>query len=115
MLYPILPVFLTGTLGATATVVGIIDGFAQAVQNVVRGFSGYFSDKLQKRKGIALVGYALAALTATGACRPASSGQREGTTATARRGLQAGEGARRDAAGAAGAGREGRRRRVPPP
>lgn len=62
MLYPILPIFLTGTLGATATVVGIIDGIAQAVQNVVQGFSGWLSDKLQKRKGIALVGYALAAI-----------------------------------------------------
>jgi MFS family permease len=62
MLYPILPIFLTGTLGATATVVGIIDGIAQAIQNVVQGFSGWLSDKLQKRKGIALVGYALAAL-----------------------------------------------------
>jgi MFS family permease len=62
MLYPILPIFLTGTLGATATVVGIIDGIAQAVQNVVQGFSGWLSDKLQRRKGVALVGYALAAI-----------------------------------------------------
>src|SRR5204862_2247062 len=46
MLYPILPIFLTGTLGATATVVGIIDGIAQAIQNVVQGFSGWLSDKL---------------------------------------------------------------------
>jgi MFS family permease len=62
MLYPILPVFLTQNLGATAMVVGIIDGIAQAIQNVVQGFSGWLSDKLQKRKGIALVGYALAAI-----------------------------------------------------
>jgi MFS family permease len=62
MLYPILPIFLTQNLGATATVVGIVDGVAQAIQNVVQGFSGWLSDKLQKRKGIALFGYALSAL-----------------------------------------------------
>lgn len=62
MLYPILPIFLTQHLGATAAIVGIVDGIAQAVQNVVQGFSGWLSDKLRNRKGIALVGYALSAL-----------------------------------------------------
>src|SRR5437763_548393 len=62
MLYPILPIFLTQNLGATAAIVGIVDGVAQAIQNVVQGFSGWLSDKLQRRKGIALVGYALAAI-----------------------------------------------------
>lgn len=62
MLYPILPIFLTQTLGATPAIVGVIDGCAQAVQNIVQGFSGWLSDKLQKRKGIALVGYVLSAL-----------------------------------------------------
>lgn len=62
MLYPILPIFLTQNLGATATIVGIVDGIAQAIQNVVQGFSGWLSDRLRRRKGIALVGYALAAL-----------------------------------------------------
>ncbi|MBN9121490.1 MAG: MFS transporter [Planctomycetes bacterium] len=62
MLYPILPIFLTQNLGATATVVGAVDGVAQAVQNVVQGFSGWLSDRLRRRKGIALVGYVLAAV-----------------------------------------------------
>ncbi|MFZ0840096.1 MAG: hypothetical protein WAM77_21735 [Xanthobacteraceae bacterium] len=34
MLYPVLPIFLTQTLGATGSVVGLIDGFAQATQNI---------------------------------------------------------------------------------
>ena len=62
MLYPVLPVFLTQTLKATGSIVGLVDGFAQAMQNIVQGFSGALSDKLQKRKGIALAGYLTAAV-----------------------------------------------------
>jgi MFS family permease len=62
MLYPILPVFLTQTLKASGSIVGLIDGFAQATQNIVQGFAGTLSDKMQRRKPIALVGYFLAAI-----------------------------------------------------
>jgi MFS family permease len=63
MLYPVLPVFLTQTLKASGSVVGLVDGFAQATQNIVQGFSGALSDKLQKRKPLALLGYFLAAIS----------------------------------------------------
>jgi hypothetical protein len=43
-LYPILPVFLTQTLKASGSIVGLVDGFAQATQNVVQGFPGGLSD-----------------------------------------------------------------------
>lgn len=62
MLYPVLPVFLTQTLKASGTIVGLLDGFAQATQNIVQGFSGALSDKLQKRKPVAIAGYLLAAI-----------------------------------------------------
>ena len=62
MLYPVLPIFLTQTLQASGSAVGLIDGVAQATQNIVQGFSGWLSDKLQKRKSIALSGYVLAAI-----------------------------------------------------
>ena len=62
MFYPVLPVFMTQTLKASGSIVGLVDGFAQATQNIVQGFSGALSDKLQKRKSIALVGYLLAAI-----------------------------------------------------
>jgi len=62
MLYPILPVFLTQTLKASGSVVGLIDGIAQATQNIVQGFAGTLADKLQRRKPVALVGYFLAAI-----------------------------------------------------
>ncbi len=63
MLYPVLPVFLTQVLGASGSIVGLIDGCAQATQNIVQGFAGALSDKLQRRKPIALVGYFLAAIS----------------------------------------------------
>jgi MFS family permease len=62
MLYPILPVFLTQVLHASGSIVGLVDGFAQAMQNIVQGFSGAISDHLQRRKPIALVGYLLSAI-----------------------------------------------------
>lgn len=63
MLYPVLPIFLTQTLGASASIVGLIEGIATATQNIVQGFSGWFADTIQKRKPVALVGYTLAALS----------------------------------------------------
>src|SRR3974390_3092403 len=62
MPYPVLPVLLTQTLRANGSIVGLVDGFAQATQNIVQGFSGALSDKLQRRKPIALIGYLLAAI-----------------------------------------------------
>jgi hypothetical protein len=62
MLYPVLPFFLTQTLKASGSIVGLVDGFGQATQNIVQGFSGTLSDKSQKRKTIALTGFLLAAL-----------------------------------------------------
>ena len=62
MLYPVLPVFLTQTLHASGSIVGLVEGVAQATQNIVQGFSGWLSDKLQKRKSLALAGYFLSAI-----------------------------------------------------
>jgi len=62
MLYPILPVFLTQVLHASGSVVGVVEGIAEATQNVVQGFSGWLSDKLQRRKALALIGYFLSAV-----------------------------------------------------
>ena len=62
MLYPVLPVFLTQVLHASGSIVGLVDGFAQATQNIVQGLSGAVADRLQRRKPVALAGYLLAAL-----------------------------------------------------
>lgn len=62
MLYPILPLFLTQELGAPRTAVGIIEGVADATQNIVQGASGWLADRIGRSKPIAIVGYVLAAL-----------------------------------------------------
>jgi MFS family permease len=62
MLYPVLPVFLTQMLHASGSIGGLVDGFAQATQNIVQGFSGTISDHLQRRKPVALAGYLMAAV-----------------------------------------------------
>lgn len=63
MLYPVLPIFLTQNLKADGSIVGIVEGIALATQNIIQGFSGWLSDKLQKRKPIAIFGYILAAVS----------------------------------------------------
>jgi MFS family permease len=62
MIVPILPLFLTQTLSASGSVVGLVEGIAGATQNITQGLSGPLSDKLQRRKSIALLGYLLAAI-----------------------------------------------------
>ena len=61
MLVPILPIFLTEILGASGSVIGLVDGVAQACRNFVGGFSGPVSDKLRRRKLIILFGHVLSA------------------------------------------------------
>jgi MFS family permease len=63
MIHAFLPVFLVSTLGASATVVGVIEGIAEGTGSVTRVFSGAISDWFGRRKLLALLGYGLAALT----------------------------------------------------
>lgn len=63
MLYPILPIFLTQYLGAGGVIVGLIEGVANATQNIEQGFAGWLSDEIHKRKSLAILGYSLAALS----------------------------------------------------
>ena len=63
MIHSLLPLFMVGTLGASAFAVGLIEGLAESTALIVKVFSGTLSDYLGKRKGLALFGYALGALT----------------------------------------------------
>ena len=63
MVHSLLPLFMVGTLGASALAVGLIEGLAESTALIVKVFSGALSDYLGKRKGLALFGYALGALT----------------------------------------------------
>lgn len=63
MIHSLLPLFMVGTLGASALVVGLIEGLAEATALIVKVFSGVLSDWWGRRKGLAVFGYALGALT----------------------------------------------------
>ncbi|MCA0324745.1 MAG: MFS transporter [Proteobacteria bacterium] len=63
MVHALLPLFMVGTLGASALVVGLIEGLAESTALIVKVFSGVLSDHLGKRKALAVFGYALGAFT----------------------------------------------------
>lgn len=63
MVHSLLPLFMVGTLGASAFMVGLIEGLAESTALIVKVFSGALSDYFGKRKGLALFGYSLGALT----------------------------------------------------
>lgn len=63
MIHSLLPVFLVVTLGTSVATVGLIEGIAEATAAVAKVFSGVLSDHLRQRKGLAILGYGLAALT----------------------------------------------------
>jgi MFS family permease len=63
MVHSLLPLFMVGTLGISVFAVGLIEGAAEATALIVKIFSGALSDYLGKRKGLAVVGYGLAAIT----------------------------------------------------
>lgn len=62
IIYPLLPVFLSTSLGASARAIGIIEGLAESISSLLKLFAGYFSDRLGKRKALVVAGYALASL-----------------------------------------------------
>jgi MFS family permease len=58
MVYPLIPFFLTLKLSAGPAILGLIEGVAESLASLLKVFSGYISDKLGKRKPIAIIGYA---------------------------------------------------------
>lgn len=63
MIHALLPIYLVTGLGASMLAVGVIEGIAEATAQIVKVFSGALSDRLGRRKPLALVGYGLAAIT----------------------------------------------------
>ena len=62
IIYPLLPLFLSVTLGASPWIVGLIEGGAESVSSFLKLFAGYWSDRRGTRKGPVVLGYALAGL-----------------------------------------------------
>jgi sugar phosphate permease len=63
LVHSLLPVFLVTALGASALVVGLIEGAAEATALIVKVFSGVLSDYWGRRKPLAVLGYGLGALS----------------------------------------------------
>lgn len=62
LIHSLLPIFITVTLGASATTLGLLEGVAESLAMVVKVFSGRLSDRLGRRMPLILAGYGLATL-----------------------------------------------------
>ncbi|MFZ5788909.1 MAG: MFS transporter [Acidobacteriota bacterium] len=60
MIYPLLPVFLTGVLGAGPAALGAIEGAAESTASVLKAVSGSWSDRVRRRKPLLVAGYGIA-------------------------------------------------------
>src|ERR1700704_296404 len=63
LIHGLLPLFLVLNLGASAAVLGLVEGIAEATAQISRVFSGWLSDRLGRRKALTVAGYGLAAIT----------------------------------------------------
>lgn len=63
MVFPLIPLFLTTVLGAGVYAVGIVEGAAETAASLLKVISGYWSDKIKKRKYFILFGYSLSSIT----------------------------------------------------
>jgi MFS family permease len=59
VIYPLMPVYLSQVLGASALSLGIIEGVAEGINSLLKILSGWWSDRLTKRRPIVILGYAL--------------------------------------------------------
>ena len=60
MIHAVLPLFVVGTLGASAALLGLLEGVAEATAQISKLFSGVLSDRWRNRKHLALLGYGMA-------------------------------------------------------
>lgn len=65
MIFPLIPFFLTVELGATALLFGVFEGARESTSSLLKVFSGHWSDRLGRRKGLVVSGYGLSALAKT--------------------------------------------------
>ncbi len=57
MVYPLIPLYLISKLGASPAILGLIEGVAESLASILKVSSGYFSDKIRRRKPITILGY----------------------------------------------------------
>jgi len=59
MMIQLIPLYLTGSLGARANVVGLVEGVAETTVSILKVFAGWLSDRLGQRKWLTVLGYTL--------------------------------------------------------
>jgi MFS family permease len=62
MVYPLIPLYLSAKLGASPAIIGLIEGIAESLASLLKVFSGNLSDRLRKRKPLAIFGYTFSGL-----------------------------------------------------
>jgi len=62
MLYPVTPLFLSATLGASMSLIGLIEGIAEITAGLLKGYFGLLSDKIHRRSLFVKTGYTLSAI-----------------------------------------------------
>src|SRR5688500_16340976 len=62
MIYPLLPLFLSSVLGAGALQLGLIEGIAEATASILKVISGFWTDRIRRRRPFIVFGYALAGI-----------------------------------------------------
>lgn len=66
LIYPLLPIFLSLSLGASPAAIGLIEGAAESVSSLLKLVSGTLSDRIGRRKELVVAGYGIAAIARTG-------------------------------------------------
>ena len=62
MIFTLVPLFLANVLGASTAIIGFVGGFCESIDAIFRIFSGWFSDKIGKRKLLAVSGYSISTI-----------------------------------------------------
>jgi MFS family permease len=62
MIFTLVPLFLANVIGATTTIVGLIGGLSESTDAIFRILSGWFSDRVRKRKSLAVLGYSISTI-----------------------------------------------------
>lgn len=63
MIYPLMPLFLANVLGINKSLIGLIEGLAEATASLLKVFSGWLSDRIGQRRNLMIAGYAISTLS----------------------------------------------------
>ncbi|MEL6407942.1 MAG: MFS transporter [Chloroflexota bacterium] len=62
LIFTLMPLFLSNVLGVSTSIIGLIDGVSETTSSLLKGYSGYLSDRFKNRKWLTIVGYSFSAV-----------------------------------------------------